>query len=126
MAPIFFFRAKQTSSERASQNNSELHFSVGDARLYSDYSIPRLDEIAPGEQLAVIYQIDCKGDCSDLNFVYVDFDMIIEKGVFFHDLFRSVPNYGDRLGLNIGKGWNLFYSYLETETVGFTLVPTKS
>jgi len=124
-SPIFFFGAKQISSERAEENNSELHFSVGDARLYSDFSIPRLDEIAPGGRLLATYHVDCAGNCSDLNFVYIDFDVIIQRGAYFHDLFQRLPRYGDRLGLNVGKDWNLFYSYLETQVVAFSLVPLK-
>jgi len=123
---IFFLRAAKVMSARKRRNARYLDASIGIQEQHFEYSIPRLAEIRPGRRLTATYQIDCKGECDDLNTVDVDLYLIIKRGRFFHDLFNRLPDYGNSLGLNMGKDWALFYSYLQRETVSFALVPAKS
>ena len=94
--------------------------------MYSDFVIPKFDEVVPGGSRTGTYSIDCKGSCKDLNFVDINFYIIVEQGNYFHDLFQELPDLGRSVGLNAGHSQERFYSYVETETVSFTLVPTKS
>ena len=123
--PIFFLRAARAMSARKEGNRRYLDVSIGIQEQHFEYSIPRLEEIQPGKRTTANYEVDCRGQCRDLDHIDVDLFLIIEKGKFFHDLFKGLPNYGKTLGLNIGPDWEMFYRYLQTETVPFSLVRPK-
>ena len=124
--PVFVFLSKDTYSQRSDKNRAHLLFSIGDPYMYSDFVIPQFDEVGPGSRAHISYDVDCRGPCDELNFVDVTFYMIVHYGQFFHDLFKRLPHHRRTIGLNIGTAQERFYSYIETETVSFTLVPTRS
>ena len=124
--PVFVFLSKDAYSQRSDKNRAHLLFSIGDPYMYSDFVIPQFDEVGPGSSVHISYDVDCRGPCDELNFFDVTFYMIVHYGQFFHDLFKRLPHHGRTIGLNIGTAQERFYSYIETETVSFTLVPTRS
>jgi hypothetical protein len=117
----FFLKWDSPSSMR---KGNELRVSFG-YPYDRESAIPRMTFIEPGDTLAYTFEIDCKGECSELRFVQIDLFMLLDRITWFRDSMASLN--GDPYTLVTpvgGEVWSAFYDSLIDEVVTFPMAHT--